>query len=65
MHSCVQYFPRVRVVHASIEGAGEGREEAVKIKEQAILLLGKVLAKHGFAEGQSSRSVAISEVVSV
>ena len=31
---------------------GEGGEELVKIKEQAILLLGKVLAKHGFAEGQ-------------
>ena len=30
----------------------EGREEAVKIKEQAILLLGKVLAKHSFAEGK-------------
>ena len=29
----------------------EGREEAVKVKEQAILLLGKTLAKHGFAEG--------------
>ena len=29
----------------------EGKEEAVKIKEQAILLLGKILAKHGFAEG--------------
>ena len=29
----------------------KGREEAVKVKEQAILLLGKVLAKHGFGEG--------------
>ena len=39
-------------VHAvSQEVEGEGREEAVKVKEQAILLLGKVLAKHGFAEG--------------
>lgn len=34
----------------SQEVEGEGREEAVKVKEQAILLLGKVLAKHGFAE---------------
>ena len=31
---------------------GSSREEAVKIKEQAILLLGQVLAKHGFAEGE-------------
>lgn len=30
----------------------EKKEEEIKTKEQAILLLGKVLAKHGFAEGR-------------
>ena len=28
------------------------REEAIKVKEQSILKLGSVLAKHGFAEGE-------------
>ena len=42
----------VCVCSVNAEVDGEGREEAVKIKEQAILLLGKVLAKHGFAEGK-------------
>ena len=31
---------------------GDGREEAVKVKELSILKLGSVLAKHGFAEGK-------------
>ena len=29
-----------------------GREEAVRVKEQSILRLGEVLAKHDFAEGE-------------
>lgn len=36
------------LVQETIEG---NKEEAVKLKEQAILKLGSVLAKNGFAEG--------------
>lgn len=37
----------------SVDEAPEGgREEAVRVKEQSILRLGEVLAKHDFAEGE-------------
>ena len=39
-------------VSRELEEEEEEREEAVKVREQAILLLGKVLAQHGFAEGE-------------
>ena len=38
------------VVHEPVD-VQDVKEESVKTKEKAILMLGAALAKHGFAEG--------------
>lgn len=49
----LQHTLRLPSVAFSLDQVPEDRrEEAIKVKEQSILKLGSVLAKHGFAEGE-------------